>query len=162
MIDIVSRLFARAAPVLSEAKAHDAGAIAGLHAASFHRGWSEQEFERLLVDRAVLTHRAMVGRSLAGFIMSRLVAGEAEILSVAVAQRRRKQGVAGRLLDLHLRGLAGLGVHTIFLEVNEGNAPARALYRRAGFREAGRRKGYYPTQAGKKDAAALILRCELP
>ena len=93
--------------------------------------------------------------------MSRLVAGEAEILSVAVAQRWREHGLAGRLLDQHLRRLPELGVHTIFLEVNEGNAPARALYRRAGFQEAGRRAGYYPDSAGQH-AAALVLRCELP
>jgi ribosomal-protein-alanine N-acetyltransferase len=160
MTGFVSRLFARGEPVLSQAGARDAAAIASLHAASFHRGWSEEEFERLLIDRDVLTHRAMVGRALAGFIMSRMVAGEAEILSVAVAPRQRNQGVARRLLDLHLRRLAGLGVRTIFLEVHEGNAPARALYRRAGFREAGRREGYYP-DAGGAPGAALVLRCEL-
>jgi [ribosomal protein S18]-alanine N-acetyltransferase len=160
MIDFVAHLFARGAPMLSQASARDAAALAGLHAASFHRGWSEEEFERLLIDRDVLTHRAMMGRALAGFIMSRMVADEAEILSVAVAPRRRNRGVARRLLDLHLRRLAGLGVRTIFLEVNEGNVPARALYRRAGFREAGRRKGYYPDASGTP-AAALVLRCEL-
>jgi [ribosomal protein S18]-alanine N-acetyltransferase len=160
MIDI-SRLFARGAPVLSEADVNDAAAIAGLHAVSFHRGWSEQEFERLLVDRAVLAHRAMVGTELTGFILSRLVAGEAEILSVAVERRWREQGLARRLLEAHLRRLAELGTHTIFLEVNEGNAPARALYRRAGFEEAGRREGYYPVP-GSPDVAALVLRCELP
>ena len=127
MIDFVSRLFTRGEPVLSQASARDAAAIAGLHAASFHRGWSEEEFERLLIDRDVLTHRAVVGRALAGFIMSRMVAGEAEILSVAVAPRRRNKGVAGRLLDLHLRRLTGLGVRPICLEVGEGKLPARAL-----------------------------------
>src|SRR5262249_23882310 len=160
MIGFVARLFARGAPVLSQAGARDAAAIASLHAASFHRGWSEEEFERLLIDRGVLAHRAMLGRSLVGFIISRMVGDEAEILSVAVTARRRNQGVARRLLDLHLRRLAGLGVRTIFLEVSETNAPARALYRRAGFREAGRRAGYYPEASGTP-AAALVMRCEL-
>ena len=48
------------------------------------------------------------------------------------------------MLDLHLRRLAGLGARTVFLEVDEDNVPARRLYRRAGFREVGRREGYYP------------------
>jgi hypothetical protein len=48
------------------------------------------------------------------FIMSRLVEDEAEILSVAVAGRERGRGVARRMLDLHLRRLAGLGARTVF------------------------------------------------
>ena len=58
----------------------------------------------------------MVGRSLAGFIISRRVLEEAEILSVAVAASRRGKGLARQLLDLHLRRLAGLGARTVFLE----------------------------------------------
>jgi len=98
----------------------------------------------------------VVGHSLAGFILSRIAADEAEILSVAVAASRRGKGLARQLLDLNLRRLAGLGARTVFLEVDEGNEPARRLYRRAGFREVGRREGYFP--AGK---AALILRRDL-
>ena len=68
MIGIVSRLFARE-PVLSDARPRDARALAALHGASFHRGWSDDEFERLLFDRNVVAHRAMAGRSLIGFIV---------------------------------------------------------------------------------------------
>ncbi|MEA2950208.1 MAG: [ribosomal protein S18]-alanine N-acetyltransferase, partial [Alphaproteobacteria bacterium] len=91
-------------------------------------------------------------------ILSRLAADEAEILSVAVASSQRGKGLARQLLDLNLRRLAGLGVPAVFLEVDEGNAPARRLYQRAGFRDVGRREGYYP---GGKGAAALILRRDL-
>ena len=73
MIAMLTRLFARSEPALSEAAPRDARALAGLHAASFHRGWSDGEFEHLLLDRHVVAHRAMVGRSLVGFIMSRRV-----------------------------------------------------------------------------------------
>jgi [ribosomal protein S18]-alanine N-acetyltransferase len=158
MIEFVTRLFARAEPALSEAGARDAPALAALHAASFHRGWSDGEFEGLLLDRNVVAHRAAAGRNLVGFILSRIVTEEAEILSVAVASSRRGKGLARRLLDLHLRRLAGLGARTVFLEVDEGNVPARRLYRRAGFREVGRREGYYPAGKG---SAALILRRDL-
>jgi ribosomal-protein-alanine N-acetyltransferase len=132
--------------------------IAHLHAASFHRGWSDTEIERMLLDRHVLAHRAVSGRALAGFILSRMVVDEAEILSVAVAPRSRSRGLARRLLDLHLRRLAGLGTRSVFLEVEEGNEPALRLYRRAGFRQVGRREGYYQESRG---AAALILRRDL-
>jgi ribosomal-protein-alanine N-acetyltransferase len=160
MIDLFARLFARREPVLSEARAGDAHAIAVLHGASFHRGWSDGEIEAMLIDRNVIAHRAMAGRRLAGFILSRLVAGEAEILSVAVASAQRGRGLARRLLDLHLRRLAGLGTNTVFLEVDEENAPACRLYRRAGFRDVGRRQGYYQTGAGR-NTSALVLRRDL-
>jgi len=156
MMNFVTRLLTRAAPVISEARAGDIAAIAVLHAASFQRGWSEDEFHRLFADRTVVTHRATAGRKLTGFIVSRLTAGEAEILSVAIAPAARGRGFARPLLDLHLRRLAGLGARAVFLEVGEQNVPAIRLYRRAGFHEIGRRQGYY--DAG---IAALVLRRDL-
>jgi ribosomal-protein-alanine N-acetyltransferase len=174
MMGFIANLFARPEPSVSEARPGDAADLSALHGASFHRGWSEDEFERLLLDRSVVTHRVKIGRRLAGFITSRIIAGEAEILSVAVAASRRGKGLARQMLNLHLRRLAGLGTRTVFLEVNEDNVPANRLYKRAGFRIVGRREGYYPDRAGKSregsfpgqadrsSAAALVLRCDLP
>jgi ribosomal-protein-alanine N-acetyltransferase len=156
MIGVISRLIGRTAPALSEARPADAAAIAALHKASFQRGWGEEEVYSLLIDKNVFAHRAMIGRVMAGFILSRLTAGEAEILSVAIAPKQRGRGLSRPLLDLNLRRLAGLGTRTVFLEVDENNAPARALYRRAGFADVGRRKSYY--QSG---ANALVLRRDL-
>jgi ribosomal-protein-alanine N-acetyltransferase len=156
MIGVVSRLLGRTAPALSEARPADAAAIAALHKASFQRGWGEEEVYSLLIDKNVIAHRAMIGRVMTGFILSRLTAGEAEILSVAIAPKQRGRGFGRPLLDLNLRRLAGLGARTVFLEVDENNAPARALYRRAGFADVGRRKSYY--QSG---ANALVLRRDL-
>lgn len=163
MIGLLRKL-TRPEPALSEAGMRDASAFAALHAAAFRRGWSEDEIERLLIDKSVIAHRAMIGgmmgAALAGFIVSRLAAGEAEILSVAVAPARRGRGLARKLLDLHLRRLAGLGATAVFLEVDEDNAPARRLYARAGFREVGRRPAYY-ARDGAPPANALVLRRDL-
>jgi ribosomal-protein-alanine N-acetyltransferase len=160
MMQLLARLLARARPVISEATARDAGAIATLHAASFNRGWSEDEIDRLMIERNVLTHRAVAGSRLVGFIMSRMAAGEAEILSVAVLSAQRGRGLARDLLTLHLRRLAGLGTRVVFLEVDEANTTARRLYRGAGFHEVGRREGYYLDTAGNQ-SAALVLRRDL-
>jgi ribosomal-protein-alanine N-acetyltransferase len=160
MMHLLNRLFARGEPVLSEAGVRDAHSLASLHATSFRRGWSDGEFEQLLNERNVLAHRATRGRTLDGFILSRIAAGEAEILSIAVASSRRGQGLARALLNLHLRRLAGLGACAVFLEVDEDNTPARRLYARAGFREVGRRAGYYQ-HAGNNAATALVLRRDL-
>ena len=160
MIGFFRRLFSKAEPALSDAQPRDASAIAALHAASFRRGWSDQEVEGLLIDRSVIAQRALVGRTVAGFIMSRVAADEAEILSVAVARSQQSRGLARQLLNLHLRRLAGLGICTVFLEVDEHNTPAIKLYGRAGFREVSRRANYYPL-AGAKTAAALVLRRDI-
>lgn len=144
---------------IADATARDAATIARLHGESFRRGWSEHEVEGLLSDRSVVTHRASAGGRLVGFVMSRIAADEAEILSIAVARARRGGGLAGRLLRQHLGRLAARGVKAVFLEVEEGNVSAMRLYRRAGFREVGRRAGYYPGPDGP--STALILRRDI-
>ena len=161
MIELLARLFARGEPALSEAGPRDAAAIAKLHAASFRRGWSDGEIERLLLERNTVAHRAMTGRTAAG--IHPVAAGRRRSGNPSRSRSRpprRGRGLARALLNLHLRRLAGLGARAVFLEVDEDNEPARRLYRRAGFREVGRRPGYY--QQGRDDAAtALVLRRDL-
>lgn len=156
MIAAFRRLLTRAEPVIADAVPRDAAAIAKLHARSFKRGWSEDEIDALLLDRAVLTQRAVVGRELVAFIMSRIAGDEAEVLSVAVSPACRGRGLSRTLLSHHMRRLAGAGVTAIFLEVGEQNTPATRLYRRAGFVEVGRRANYYGDSAN-----ALVLRRDL-
>jgi ribosomal-protein-alanine N-acetyltransferase len=162
MIGLIAHLFRRSEPALLDARAGDAAALARLHASAFRHGWSEAEFERLLADRNVL---CLIARSEGGtgepvgFVISRLVEGEAEILMVAVARSERGRGLAGRLIARHLGRLAARGVQTVFLEVDEGNDPAIKLYARAGFEQVGRRPGYYTHAEG--NAAALLMRRDL-
>jgi [ribosomal protein S18]-alanine N-acetyltransferase len=155
-MSIVSRLMPTTRPTFLSARASDAASIARLHAASFGRGWEEDEVHRLLLDSAVVAHCAMVRRTMVGFIMSRTAADEAEILSVAIAAARRGRGFSRPLLDFHLRSLAGLGARTVFLEVDEHNTPACRLYAGAAFQEVGRREGYY-----EGGATALVLRRDI-
>lgn len=143
------------------ARAGDAARCALLHALAFARGWSEQEFESFLTDEAVLAHVVVAGRQerIAGFVLSRVAADEAEILSVAVEPPSRGRGLAKDLLARHKAALAAAGVRRLCLEVEAGNQPARALYRRAGFVEVGRRRAYYALADGGR-ADALVLCCE--
>ena len=154
------RLVGRRAPAVSPAGPQDAPQFAMLHAAAFQRGWSAEEFERLLIEPNVVADRAMAGSRLAGFVLSRLAAEQAEILSIAVAMRDRRRGLASSLLDVHLNRLAGYGTRSLFLEVDERNIPARRLYAGFGFAQVGLRKSYYP-QAGEETGAALVLRRDL-
>jgi ribosomal-protein-alanine N-acetyltransferase len=157
---LFAHLFGRRRLAVTEARAGDAAAFSLLHTAAFHRGWSEDEMERLLLDPTVTAHRITSGRKLAGFILSRRAGDEAEILSVAVDPQYRGRGLARMLLEFHLRFLAGRAVSTAFLEVDEVNAPARQLYARAGFTQVGRRESYYADAEGGR-SAALVLRRNL-
>ncbi len=147
-------------PSIEPATQRDAPRLAQLHAASFHRGWGEGEFESMIAERNTLVHRLRLGRKTIGFAVSRMGADEAEILSIAIDAGHRGRGLSRNLLLTHLGHLAGRGVRTIFLEVEENNAPARRLYERAGFAVVGRRERYY-RQASREQLNALLMRRDL-
>jgi ribosomal-protein-alanine N-acetyltransferase len=146
------------AAAIEAASLRDAPRLAQLHGASFHRGWGEGEFESMLAERNTLVHRLRMGRKTVGFAVSRIAADEAEILSIAVAESHRGRGLSRNLLLTHLGHLAGRGVRTVFLEVEENNRPARRLYERAGFAVAGRRERYYREANGEQLNAVLMRR----
>jgi ribosomal-protein-alanine N-acetyltransferase len=148
------------AALVEPATLRDAPKLAQLHGASFHRGWGEAEFEGMLTERNTLVHRLRLGRMFVGFAVSRMAADEAEILSIAIAPGHRGRGLSRHLLLTHLGHLAGRGVRTVFLEVEENNQPARRLYDRAGFAVAGRRERYY-REAGGEQLDALVMRRDL-
>ena len=132
------------------------------HQGGFARLWEPGECAALLADRAVVTEGVFLGSASepCGFVMSRIAADEAEILSIVVAGGRRRSGLGQTLLCAHMAQLAGRGTARLFLEVEEGNAPAIGLYRRLGFETVGRREGYYPKPDGSR-VAALVMRRDL-
>jgi ribosomal-protein-alanine N-acetyltransferase len=158
MMTWFSEWWSGGAAAIEPATLRDAPRLAQLHGASFHRGWGEGEFEAMLSERNTLVHRLTMGGRIIGFAVSRMAADEAEILSIAVAASHRGRGLSNNLLLTHLGHLAGRGVRTVFLEVEENNQPARRLYQRAGFAVAGRRERYYRQQNGEQLNAVLMRR----
>lgn len=88
-----------------------------------------------------------------GYAAFRIVADEAELLRVTVSPEARRRGIARRLVETGLAEAGARGAGRCVLEVRPDNAPAVGLYRTLGFREAGRRPGYY-----RDGSDALILR----
>jgi ribosomal-protein-alanine N-acetyltransferase len=158
MMTWLSQWWSGGTPVVEPATQRDTARLAQLHGASFHRGWGEGEFEAMLSERNTLVHRLRLGRNLIGFAVSRIAADEAEILSIAVDAGYRGRGLSRNLLLTHLGHLAGRGVRSIFLEVEENNAPARRLYERIGFTVVGRRERYYKQPDGEQWNALLMRR----
>lgn len=142
----------------------DARHLPDIHAQGFIRPWSEHEFAGLLEQSPVFGFAAWrVGQrpaGPAGFVLARLAAGEAEILTIAVSRAMRRQGLGRDLMEAVLRELHAERAEALFLEVDETNQPAIALYRRLGFREVARRPAYYD-QPGAQKTAALVMRRDL-
>ncbi len=92
-----------------------------------------------------------------GMLLGRVAADEAEVLTLAVMPKARRQGIALDLLNAALVEARKAGAHVAFLEVATDNAAAQALYSRVGFTEVGRRRRYY---ADGSDA--IVLRVKLP
>ena len=89
-----------------------------------------------------------------GFVLFRVAADEAEILTLAVRPDQRRRGIGRALLDAAAESAARSGARSLFLEVAEDNEPASRLYTSAGFQEVGRRPRYYP---GGRNALVLQL-----
>ena len=97
-------------------------------------------------------------RDVLGFIVSRQVIDEAEVLSIAVAEAHRRRGVAAILLTQHLDRLRMARARRLFLEVSAENVAARGLYERFGFVEVGQRAGYYRLADGSRSTAFVLSR----
>ena len=123
--------------------------LALIHAQCFTRPapWTISTFRSFLADPTcfLLTEPQ-------GFLLGRVMLDEAELLTLAIAPPAQGRGLGQTLLSRFLQTAREKAAATAYLEVAEGNAPARAIYAKAGFIEVGRRKRYY---AGVEDALLL-------
>lgn len=132
-----------------------AAVLARRHAAAFARDapWSETAFAGLLGLPGVF-----LCDTPEGFALGRVVLDEAELLTLAVAPEHRRAGAGRALLAAFEAAAAARGATTAFLEVAADNAPALALYVGAGWRQGGRRQGYYRRADGRAADALLLSR----
>lgn len=114
--------------------------LAALHARCFTspRPWNEAEFTDILgVTGSFLTFQPD------GFLLGRVIADEAELLTIAVDPNSRRRGTGRRLIADFVTEAHDRGATTAFLEVAADNLPALALYRATGWQDAGSRRNYY-------------------
>jgi len=115
--------------------------------------WSEISIRNSLRDSQTIALASACDQEIVGCIFGTNIAGEAEILNLAVKTSHRRQGIASQLVRGLLDEWATQGVERVFLEVRESNAGAIGLYEGFGFRQTGRRKRYYA--APEEDALVL-------
>jgi len=138
----------------------DAAAVGELAATEANAAqWSVESYRRLRESGFDGWVAMEDGGGIQGFIVTRTISGEAEILNVAVAAGWRRRGIAGALFEEALKSFRMAGVRRIFLEVRASNLAAIAFYRKHGFAEAGSRAGYYPaTESGRREDAVLMQK----
>ena len=129
-----------------------ADVYAALHASAFDPPWAPSEFHGLLLSLGAVGFVASDQGEPCGMIVLS-TAGDAEILTLAVAPSARRRGVARALVEAAAEFAREKGAREIFLEVAPENAAARALYETMGFIQTGLRKGYY-----RSGADAQVLR----
>jgi len=153
------------APItISPASHFHAPVLAALHTCCFDDPWDDAAMAEVMAMAGVFGLMASIGgKPPTGFMLCRTAADECEIITIGVVPECRRAGVAAALVAAAAQQAARAGVKKMFLEVAEDNSAAIKLYRGAGFREAGRREGYYQGagQGGEAKTDALILRKEL-
>jgi ribosomal-protein-alanine N-acetyltransferase len=145
---------------LRAAAQDDVPRLAALQAASFELPWSAQALAATLAGEGVLAFATEADGVIDGFVVARVAAGEAEILTLAVDPARRRAGLGERLAAAAVAAAGDAGAEAVFLEVATDNPAAIALYGKLGFVAAGRRPAYYPRREGPR-VDALILRRDL-
>jgi ribosomal-protein-alanine N-acetyltransferase len=133
----------------------DLDRLAALHAEAFDAPWTAADFADLLETPATM---AVAAGDLDGFVLVRIAAGEAEILTIAVRPAARRGGIGRRLVDAAAEAAARREAESLWLEVAADNAAALALYAAAGFEVAGRRPGYYKRGGGTRMDAVVMRR----
>jgi len=137
-------------------KAQHVPQIAALEKLCFCDPWSEKSVGEELDNDLSYWLVAVEGAAVVGYVGSQSVLGAADMMNIAVHPDWRRQGVAGKLILALIAGLQERNVCSLMLEVRASNDPARLLYEKLGFQQAGRRPGYYRNP--REDA--LILRKE--
>jgi [ribosomal protein S18]-alanine N-acetyltransferase len=143
---------------VSRAGRYDPSWMAAIHRTCFAKPWDEATMAQFLASPEVLCLVGSVaddsGGVMGGMLIARNAAGEAELLTLAVAPACRRSGLGRALLKAATKALRDSGAKMLFLEVDEGNEAALALYRSLGAQPVGRRAGYYDDGA---DAAIFSL-----
>ena len=112
--------------------------LANLHKLCFpHKPWTADDFADLKKSGCEII------ASQNGFIVWRVVADEAELITIGVAPDARRTGIGAAMIGIMEGELKKAGVKSVFLEVAENNTPARKLYEQNGYVQIGTRPKYY-------------------
>ncbi len=120
----------------------DSPELAQIYDESFPDSWSVETFHKMLSDGMGFGYKFIENSRICGFILCRIVCDEIEIITFAVRNQYRRNGIGHQLLH-KLTLYAQQRAAPIFLEVAKDNAVAQSLYTEEGYQKISVRKGYY-------------------
>lgn len=132
----------------------DLDAVMAIENAVYPHPWTRGNFRDSL-DAGYHCWIMECGGTIAGYSVVMIAAGEAHLLNLSIAGVWQRRGLGSELLRFIMKLARDFAAERILLEVRPSNDPGRALYASAGFREIGRRRGYYPDGAAREDALVL-------
>jgi len=145
----------RDAPSLRPMWVGDLDAVLAIERSAYPFPWTRGNFIDSLA--AGYLAQALVGEDeLIGYYIAMSGVEEMHLLNITVAPAQQHRGHARRMLDELVQFCHEANAHKLWLEVREGNAPARSLYLRYGFRHIGVRRSYYPAPEGRREDAAVM------
>ena len=134
--------------------------VAALEKVCFADPWSEKSVASELTNPLALWLVALEGERVVGYIGSQTVLDESDMMNVAVHPDFRRRGIAEALVMALWDRLKDKGSCKLTLEVRLSNEPAKILYEKLGFAQAGCRRNYYRNP--KEDALILQKIHEIP
>jgi ribosomal-protein-alanine N-acetyltransferase len=117
--------------------------ILEIERSSFPSPWSRTAFHQETTRRVSHFWALLAGGSFIGYICFWMFSGEIHLMNIAIHPKKRGKGLGSHLLDKMIELGRSKGAETAWLEVRPSNLVARFLYKKAGFKETGRRPRYY-------------------
>lgn len=145
---------------LSEVGPEASEKLTAIHAEAFAGYWNPNDFNDFFSvpgTRAVLAEGAR-GEGPAGMVVLRVAGGQADIITIAIRRAWRRQGLGRSLMRMAVEMAREQGADVMFLDVEDGNTAALALYEGLGFTRLSRRRLYYRQKDGSYTDALVMTR----
>ena len=146
-------------PGLREMDLADVDAIMRIEQRVHAHPWTHGNFTDALKSASICRVYEAEGMML-GYVVLMPAVDEAQLLNISIAAEHQRNGLGAALLDETMGMARGLNMRRVLLEVRPSNVAALGLYRDAGFREIGLRRGYYPADNNVREDA-IVMECLL-
>lgn len=140
--------------IIREMQIDDLEQVISIEERLFSKPWTLNGFFSFFVREDALFLVAEEGGGILGYCGVLTALDQGDVLNVGVRPDRQGQGIGRRLVGALIKKMDERGVSSLYLEVRTSNQAAIGLYEASGFKEVGRREGYY--EAPKEDA---VLMC---
>lgn len=143
---------------IAKMEEHHLEQVAAIENEIFSIPWSKDAFRNSINLRNTSYYVALEENRVVGYCGIYKVMNSGDITNVAVTQKKRKQGVALKLVEKMVSDAKKDGIVEVMLEVRESNIPAISLYEKIGFKKITKRKDYY--RHPKEDAIVMLKKCD--